>query len=122
MKHFFATLFLFFAVNVFSQDSTSNQKSIERIVQVQHRQVVQRITKLNTEQQQQLKTIFDDFGKELLVLKNKQGRQKLEYIKSINAQKDKKALKVLSAEQRKIYEALIKEWEEKMQERRKQRQ
>jgi hypothetical protein len=117
MKPFFILLFLIASVNSFSQDSTESQKNINRIATMQHKQVLQRIKDISPEQQQQLISIFEEFEKELSALKNKRGRVKLQYFQTINSKKDKKVLKVLSAEQRKTYEELIKEWKEKMQQR-----
>jgi Spy/CpxP family protein refolding chaperone len=121
MKLFFTAQLLFVTACSFSQDSTSGQKSIERIAAVQHQQVVQRITDLNTAQRQQLQSVFDAFANELAALKNKKGREKFRSFKKLHSQKDKKVLQILTAGQQKLYEALMKEWKEKMQQRRKRK-
>jgi Skp family chaperone for outer membrane proteins len=117
MKIFFLSALLFFSVNAIAQETPSPQKSIDRIAAMQLQQVKQRVSNLSTGQTDSLQIIFDDFGKELITLKNESGRNKMTAFQTINKRKDKAVKNVLNKEQQKMYEELQDDWKKKMQER-----
>jgi hypothetical protein len=118
MKQLLVLFFMLITANAFAQDSTANKSRAQQMADMQYKQLTERITDLSAMQQQQLKPIFDEYGKDLTEIKNKEGREKLEYFQTVNSSRDKKASKILNKEQQKIYEALAEEWREQMLQRR----